>query len=66
MLILTLLLSQTQKLVQEGDIEAARSEFKTSFYCRLLAWAWGSAVAPLLILGITLGVVFGILRGTGS
>ena len=61
----SLLLSQTQKLVQEGDIEAVRTEFQTSFNCRLLAWIWASVVAPLVIMGLTLGVVFVILMSIG-
>ena len=53
---------QTQKLVEEEDIEAARIEFKTSFYCRALAWMWGATVAPLLL---TVGAMFIALRAEG-
>ena len=53
---------QTQKLVEEGDINAALNEFQTKFYCRLLAWIWAAAFGPLFIIAVILGVVFGILR----
>ena len=52
---------QTQKLVDEGNIEAARKEFQVSFTCRMLAWVWASVVAPLLITAVTLTLVLGIV-----
>ena len=60
---LSLSLSQTQRLVDEGDIDAARMEFQTSFNYRLKGWIWCAVVSPLLLIVLAVGLVFLILAG---
>ena len=52
---------QTQQHVENGDIEEARKEFRTSFCCRLLGWAWFavfiSIACPLVLLAIVFPLV---------
>ena len=58
--------SQTQELVEAGNIEAARSEFGTSFNCRLGAWIWCAVVSPLLLVVVALALTFIILAALGT
>ena len=55
--------SQTQKLVEDGDIEAARREFLTSFWCRLIAWIWATIVGSFATTAI---IVVGVVYGAAS
>ena len=60
-ILLHVLFSQTQKLVEHGDIEAARSEFRVSFCCRLIAWTWSTVFVSIAVsLILVLGVVYGV------
>ena len=61
-LLFFLLLSQTQKLVEEGNIAAARSEFDTSYTCRLFAWMWCACVAPLFSIAVALAIALGTFK----
>ena len=52
---------QTQKLVEDGDIDAARSEFQVSIRCRMLAWRWCTLFVTIVVtLDLVLGIVYGV------